>query len=217
MTDQDRVLGLLAEANPISDPHAFASEMPVRPHLGTIEQWSGTMTETELRTIEPPTRRTNQRWLIAAAAAVIALVVGVGALVVVNRQTSPTAEDAAASQATMTPAETIQAYIDAYNVADIDAVMAFFTEESVVRGHPTAPEARGLAAIREIHSEVASGVTYAILISEVRGDTVTWNHIWTGFEDDGSPFRNCVNGHSATVRDGKIVVWEWPPTDFQCR
>ena len=119
----------------------------------------------------------------------------------------------------MTPAETIDAYVAAYNVGDIDAVMDFFVEESVVTGHPASAspssEAVGLVAIRDLNSEVGEGVTYTILITDVTGDTVTWDHIWSGYEN-GEPFRTCQNGHTAITANGKIMSWKWPFSQTAC-
>ena len=79
MTTDDRAINLLAEANPVSDPIAFEAEMRTAARLGTIEQWSGTMTETELRSVEPQTTPKNRRpWVVAAVAAVLVLIVGIG-------------------------------------------------------------------------------------------------------------------------------------------
>ena len=215
MTREDQVLGLLAEANPVSDPNLFAQDVRTRARLGDNEQWSGTMTETELRSIEPPARGKNRwPWVVAAAAAVVVLIVGVGSVVAINQS----ADDSAASVATATasPAETLRGYVAAYNVGDIDAVMAFFVEDSVVTGHPEDfGEERGLVAIRELHGPLDDGDTYAISITDVTGNTVMWDHIWVAFED-GEPFSSCVDGHTAVIQDGKILSWTWPTTDFQC-
>ena len=90
MTREDQVLGLLAEANPVSDPNLFAQDVRTRARLGDNEQWSGTMTETELRSIEPPARGKNRwPWVVAAAAAVVVLIVGVGSGVAICEREWP--------------------------------------------------------------------------------------------------------------------------------
>lgn len=109
------------------------------------------------------------------------------------------------------PAATIDGYVAAYNAGDINAVMDFFSEESVVTGHPFAAESQGLVAIREIHAEVGEGVTYTISITDVTDNTVTWDHVWNTEEGP-----NCVDGHTAVISEGKILTWTWPITDFQC-
>jgi hypothetical protein len=212
-------MGLLADANPVSDPNTFALDMGGAARLRTIEQGTKTMTETELHSIEPPTAgRSRRDWLVAAAAAAVILIVGIGTGVMVgqNLDESPTDSAATTSATSMTPAETIEAYVAAYNVGDIDAVMDLFVEDSVVSGHPGGSgEERGLVAIRELHGPLDDGDTYAISITNVTGNTVTWDHIWVAFED-GEPFSNCVDGHTAVIQDGKILSWTWPTTDFNC-
>jgi hypothetical protein len=221
VTPNDPVIGLLADANPVSDPNTFALSMVAATRHKTIEQGTKTMTETELRSIEPPTTGRNRRgWLVAAAAAALILIVGIGTGIVVgqNLDESPADSPATTPAASMTPAETIEGYAAAYSAGDIDPVMAFFVEESVVTGHPsgsTLSKIVGLAAIRDIHSEVGEGVTYTILITDVAGNTVTWNHIWSGFEN-GEPFRTCQNGHTAVINDGKIMTWQWPASPIGC-
>lgn len=162
------------------------------------------MTETELRSIEPPARGKNRRpWVVAAAAAVVALIVGIGTVVAINQS----ADDSPAAGAIAGPAETLNGYIAAYNDGDIDAVMGFFVEDSVVTGHPgDFGEERGLVAIRELHGPLDDGDTYAISITDVTGNTVTWDHIWVAFED-GEPFSSCVDGHTAVIQDSKILSW----------
>ncbi len=115
-----------------------------------------------------------------------------------------------------TPSQTISAYVTAYNAHDIDAVMAFFTEESVVTDHPFAVEAAGLSSIRILHSQdirsAAESNAYRISNVEVTGDTVTWDHVWTN--DQGEKY--CKQGQSAIIEDGTILVWTWPAEDFSC-
>ena len=114
------------------------------------------------------------------------------------------------------PASVIQAYTAAYNAGDIEAVMTFFSEDSVVTGHPFAAESAGLTAIRLVQvadiSAAAAENAYTISNMEVTGDTVTWDHVWTnGF---GTQF--CVQGHRAVIQDGKILTWAWPGGGFDC-
>ena len=114
------------------------------------------------------------------------------------------------------PAAVIEDYAAAYNAGDIDAVMALFSEESVVRGHPFATESTGLDAIRTVQiadiAAAASVDAYAISNVQVAGDTVTWDHVWENGE--GSFF--CQQGHTAVVEDGAIKSWTWPDDDFDC-
>jgi hypothetical protein len=114
------------------------------------------------------------------------------------------------------PAAVVDQYVSAYNSGDIDAVMAVFTEDSVVFGHPFSPESSGLTAIRGVQSsDIAAGAStdaYSISNVEVDGDTVMWDHVWVNSEGDNF----CVNGQSAVIKDGKILTWTWPSSDASC-
>lgn len=92
------------------------------------------------------------------------------------------------------PAATIEDYVTAYNAGDIDGVMALFSHDSVVTGHPFATEARGLEAIRSLQlADLAAAATenaYTISNVQVSGSTVTWGHLWVSA--DGQEF--CQQG-----------------------
>jgi len=116
-----------------------------------------------------------------------------------------------------TPSETIEAYMAAYNAGDIDSVMAFFTEESLVIGHPFAAEASGISDVKDLQVQdlITASTTgaYEISIVEVTNDTVTWDLAWTN--EAGEEF--CVQGNTAVVKDGTILSWTWPADeDFIC-
>ena len=101
------------------------------------------------------------------------------------------------------PGETIQAYIDAYNARDIDAVMAVFADDAVIRNHPFASVTEGAQAIRVLQSDDIEAAgrndAYAISNLAVSGDTVTWNHVWN---------ERCTGTRNeAVVEGGKIVSW----------
>ena len=114
------------------------------------------------------------------------------------------------------PAATVEGYIAAYNAREIEGVMTFFTENSVVTGHPFAAASTGLDQIRAVQQEdinsSADENAYTISNVEVSGDTVTWDHVWVS--DEGSEF--CKFGHEAVVADGKFVTWTWPGGGFDC-
>jgi hypothetical protein len=114
------------------------------------------------------------------------------------------------------PVEVIENYRIAYNDGDIDAVMALFSEESVVSGHPFAVEAAGLAAIRHMQlldmGAAAETDAYKILNVEVSGDTVTWDHVWT--TDDGTDW--CAEGHNAVIANGQILTWTFAADGDPC-
>ncbi len=104
----------------------------------------------------------------------------------------------------------MRGFVDAYNSGDIDAVMAFFTDESVMTGHPFTAEAAGPIAIRAVQSEdlasAATGAAYTISNVEVSVTTVTWDHVWNN--NVGQQW--CGVGHNAVIEDGKILSWTWP-------
>jgi hypothetical protein len=116
----------------------------------------------------------------------------------------------------LTPAGTIGAHVAAYNAADIDGVMALFTEESVITGHPFDASSTGLAEIRALHvtdmAAAASENAYTISNVEVSGNTVTWDHLWVN--DVGEEY--CQFGQSAVVEEGIILTWTWPSDGGDC-
>lgn len=215
MSRLDAALRSLAErGNPIGPEMLIAgldrqlASEPVR-EIATLETRRRTMDITPTTTRQPPPSRQRPRMALAVAAAVV--VVGIATFAIASFMNSGT--DAAADD----PASTIRAYIDAYNAGDIDAVMALFSDDSVIVGHPFASEQSGLAAIRNIQSmDISAAATenaYTISNVQVTGNTVTWDHIW--FNRDGDRF--CLDGHSAIVEDGTILSWTWPSGSFECR
>lgn len=104
---------------------------------------------------------------------------------------------------------TMQAYVAAYNSGDIDEIMAFFSEESLIIGHPYPVDAEGLDGIRELHLNdrraAAEEDPYTISEIEVEGDTVKWNQTWVS--STGREY--CHEGQSAVVQNGKILSWDW--------
>jgi hypothetical protein len=198
---EDRVIALIDEGNPIPDPNDLDRDrLDAAAYLATLEPRSSEVTQVDTRREDQKAKRTYWPWL---AAAMVIVLVGL-AVVLVDQ-----GEDAPAAGQPSDPADTIEAYIDAYNAEDIDGVMGFFSEESVVIGHPYAAESRGLEEIRTIQTEdVKLGVTYTISNLEVTGDTVTWDHAWGG--------QSCVEGHLAVVQDGTILSWTWPDNRFTC-
>ncbi len=95
-------------------------------------------------------------------------------------------------------------------------MMALFSEESVVTGHPFAAESAGLTAIRAVQvsdlSTAAAENAYTISNVEATGNTVTWDHVW--INDEGEKF--CQVGQSAVVKDGTILSWTWPGDGGDC-
>lgn len=172
------------------------------------------------RVLDAPGQHTRSRWgsrplLVAAAAFVVVLVAGAALVAVLSLDdTIPvagTSDD---------PAATIEAYVEAYNTGDIDAVMALFSEASEVTGSPLDPRgsrgSRGLSQIRTLHQvdmgAAANEDAYTISNVEVSGNTVSWDHVWVN--DNGIEY--CAAGHSAVIEDGKIVSWTFASDPELC-
>ena len=79
MTREDRALALLSDANPVPDERRYALGSERRAHLDAVEQWSDTMTDTQLRQVEPP-QAGRPRWLMGALAALLVLALPANAL-----------------------------------------------------------------------------------------------------------------------------------------
>ncbi len=114
------------------------------------------------------------------------------------------------------PASTIEAFVVEYNAGNIAAVMALFSEESVITGHPFDASSTGLAEILALHvndmAAAASEEAYTISNVEVTGTTVTWDHVWV----NNGGGESCKFGQSAVVEDGIILSWTWPGGGFAC-
>lgn len=110
----------------------------------------------------------------------------------------------------------IDAYIAAYNADDMDAVLALFTDESTILGHPFGAEVNGVDAIgilqRSDRDAAAADAPYTITAVEVDGTTVTWDHRWTNV--GGETW--CGEGNQAEVSDGAIVEWEFAADPHPC-
>ena len=108
------------------------------------------------------------------------------------------------SNSEVDPLATIESYFNAYNDRDFDEMMAHFSNESVIVGHPTDADsaAPDIYEIRELHKEdLQFEQQYRISNLASDGTIVTWDSIWG---EDG-----CVAGHAAVVEDGIILEWTW--------
>jgi len=90
MTHGDQVLELFGNANPVPDPDTFAATVGGPVPLTILDDGNEPMQGTETRNTEPASRPARHRWLIAAAAVVIA-VVAVGAFVLASDSTNDAA------------------------------------------------------------------------------------------------------------------------------
>ena len=230
MTTEECVMAILARSNPVPDVddiEVIEYGQPI--YLAILEQGSNRMTDidvsldtgsmTELEEPDTESEAGNGRklwWLVAALAA---LIMGTIGFLILQDDPQATAEGPVAPvEAPTDPASTLDAYIAAYNDKDIDAVMELFTEESTVTGHPysTTGSETGLNAIRSFQridmAAAAEEDAYTISNVEVSDDTVTWDHLW--LDDQGQQF--CKSGVSATVEDGKFVVFRFPGGGYDC-
>jgi ketosteroid isomerase-like protein len=117
------------------------------------------------------------------------------------------------------PAGVLADYQEARNSGDVDAVLAFYAEDAVVKDHPRDDDgiANGVDEIRSLEAPVpeiqgsAGGIEFTDMV--VSGDTVTFNHKF--FIADGACFGGL--GGQITVEDGKITLYDWGPEDpSQC-
>ena len=113
------------------------------------------------------------------------------------------------------PAAVVNQYVAAYNSGDIDAVMAAYTEDSVLYGYDTS-DTVGLTALRTLWTDdlaaAASTDAWSISNVEVDGDTVTWDQVWV----DNAGGNYCMEGQSAVIKDGRILRWTWPSGNTPC-
>jgi hypothetical protein len=165
--------------------------------------------------LNPPGQRTSPRrrrsLLVGVAAFVAVLFVGAawGILGLLGEDDTPVAGSSD------DPAATIEDYRTAYNAGDVDGVMALFSEESVMTGNSFF-ESAGLTEIRAVWVEdinaAATEDAYTISNVEVTGNTVTWDQVWIS----GAGDKNCIEGQSAVIEDGKILLWTWSSRDVSC-
>ncbi len=117
------------------------------------------------------------------------------------------------------PAAVLADYQNARNSGDVDAVMAFYTEDAVVENHPRDSDgvANGVLEIRGFEAQVpgiqgsTGGIEYTDKV--VSGNTVTFNRKF--FNAEGDCFGGV--GDVVTVEDDKIIRHVWGPEDpSQC-
>jgi hypothetical protein len=212
VTDLTRIEEQFRMANPIPDPASppLRASTAAATLLDLEERGTMDTKETQVPTAVPTPRQRRSPVLVAAAAFAAVIVIGVVA-VLVNSGGGETAPVGAGDDS----ATVIEDYIDAYNANDIDAVMALFTEESTITGHPGGG-GKGLAQIRFLQEtnrfDAATENPYTISNVEVSGTTVTWDHVWR------NPYGEvwCAEGHQAVIEDGRIMSWAFAPNPQLC-
>ena len=117
------------------------------------------------------------------------------------------------------PASVLADYAEARNSGDVDAAMAFYADDAVVRGHPLDDDdvATGIDEIRVLQEQnpsvQGSGAGLEYFDIAVSGSTATFTHTFRyggdGIASGGSA--GCVGGtdNTATVEDGKITLYVW--------
>lgn len=163
----------------------------------------------------------RRRALLAVAGAAAVAGVAFGASVV-GQHGPDIAPAGPGNQVTATPpgvdpAAVIEAYVRAYNADNVDAVMAWFSEDAAVTDHPGGlADAVGADAIRRLtitdRSWAAQSDPYEISNLNTDGDTVTWDHTWTN--NNGEHF--CADGNRAVITDGLIVSWTYADNADVC-
>jgi hypothetical protein len=209
----DYALEAIRQANPVPDPVDLADAMLRSDVFLTTTKETSVSIDTNQPTHEAPERkqRDRRRNVMVALGAFAVTIVAVAVVATVN-----TGDDIAPGGTSDDPAAVIELYTTAYNSGDINAVMAVFTEDSVLYSYPGTSEAAGMTAIRRLYTHdlanAASTDAYSISNVEVDGDTVTWDQLWV----DKAGENWCMEGQSAVIKDGKILTWTWPSNNSPC-
>ena len=199
----DTALEAMRHANPVPDQAELADAMLRSSVFLTTTKETSMSIDTGQPTHEtPPHKQSGTRGNLVVLVVAVVAVVGVAVMLA-----SGDGDDSSPASA---PADVINDYVAAYNSNDIDAVMAVFTEDSVITGHPTGTgSASGLEEIRALHvGDLRYERGYHIANVETSGNTVTWDTVW------GDNY-GCVGSHTTVTNGDKIVTWSWG-TVFSC-
>ncbi len=107
----------------------------------------------------------------------------------------------------MTPSETVRAFCAAWEVGDIDAIMAFFTPDAIYHTIPIDP-LQGHDAIREMITMFTAGagrIEFQVLNLAADGNVVLTERLDV-FHRPGQPIALPVMGAFEVV-EGKIAAW----------
>ena len=130
---QQQAWAALVEANPVPDVDVFSREnVEDATHLATHNQGSSGMTQLETKAEQRKPKKSGVLWLVAAA---VALLVGVGLIVVNQNEQTPVADRPAPTNPPVAPTQVdafsiddaesmIDAWFDAYNTGDDQASLA---------------------------------------------------------------------------------------------
>jgi hypothetical protein len=225
VTREDRVLGLYAHANPVPDPDRLEAELRDHVHRTALEQGRDSMQKTDLHTIESTNRNRRGPWILAAAAAFVA-VLAVGALIVVTVGDNTAAEPAnpatvdgstttAAPPTAGTSADdeaairSVVASIEARNSGDWNAWLATLGGEELAGVEPWRNQYEANVAAHEsttINDD--DGVGCRVVGSGLHGETLVACDVIV--RDDFSGAGGVVaEGQSIFyLLDGKVVTWD---------
>lgn len=105
------------------------------------------------------------------------------------------------------PIEIIQRFCDAWPGGDLDAILAFFTEDATYHNIPMAP-VNGLEEIRSTIAGFTAGntVEFRVVHIAAAGDVVLTERIDAFTLPDGRTIELPVSG-TFELRDGKISAW----------
>lgn len=222
---------------------AVIHEIERRMGMDTRDTTNDTDTPLEVtEQIEPgPSETTNdtltkqagkRRWsgaLVGVAAFVVVVAVGAAVLLASwgSDDQAPTTQTPTTQATSDDPAVILAAYVEALNSGDVDAAMAFYADDAVVKDHPADLDdiATGVDEIRSLAetSPRAQGSGDGMEISglDVSGSTVTFNHrfFWGADGDQSGGSAGCVFSinDKVTVVDGKITLYDWGiPSQTPC-
>ncbi|HEY83787.1 MAG TPA: SnoaL-like domain-containing protein [Chloroflexi bacterium] len=112
------------------------------------------------------------------------------------------------------PTATIKAMEDALNAGDVDAAMAFFTDDAVVKLEFFGDTCTGADEIRVWFEELVAGnFQIQVEVLQIDGDTVTAKTTtWIDFTREMG-IAPLIATEVYTFQDGKIAGFTWIPTD----
>jgi len=135
VSTESQVMALLEAGNPATEVEDAAwSELSAAEHLAVLEERGSAMT----KLVKDPRERAGGRRSVGwAAAAIVAVVLGIGVLFISQRQSEvaqPPATTVAPDVAAGEPEATARRFIDARNMRDGEAAIALFAPDAVISG-----------------------------------------------------------------------------------
>jgi ketosteroid isomerase-like protein len=176
------------------------------PDVGTA------LKEVETMATKQKTRRGITLAVAASAVVLAGLAWGPGLLDSLGGGT-----DTTVAESPEDPAAVLDAYEDARNARDFEAMRALYADDAIITGHPLRPTVADVDQIISIETARWSGGANddertRFVNIEVSGDTATFTHLF--FDESGG----CLSGSGdeITVQDGTITTYTWGTTDEPC-